>query len=229
VNRRLFSGALAILFSFTLAQAATFSTLQNSNLLFAAAVLVTNGVPGFTNPPARLMVSAVATNSSQGGHVGLVNNQAWARRYDGPGNSYDSGSQVAVDRAGGVIVTGTSSGPGTGYDFATVKYAKDGTALWTNRYDGPGHQGDSANYLALDGADNVYAAGDSIGLGTGPDLTVIKYSSDGVPAWTNRYNSSGTNFDYPAGFAVDAAGNVVVAIGAFVEAPEFTTIKYDTV
>jgi hypothetical protein len=175
------------------------------------------------------MVSGVSAASAQGGSISLVNTQVWVRRYNVPGNSYDAAMQVVVHGAGNVIVTGESPGQGTDFDFATVKYANDGTALWTNRYDGPAHQRDVASFVAVDGADNVYVAGDSVGLDTGPDLAVIKYSSNGVPVWTNRYNSSGTNYDFPVGLAVDAAGNVVVAAGSFyAAAPEFTTLKYDT-
>jgi WD40 repeat protein len=50
--------------------------------------------------------------------------QAWARRYNGPGNGDDAGAWVAVSPAGGrVFVTGHSGGATTGPDYTTIGYS----------------------------------------------------------------------------------------------------------
>lgn len=48
----------------------------------------------------------------------------WYRSFDGPGHGTDVGYSVIVDAGGNVHVMGGSTGNGTGYDFATIKYSQ---------------------------------------------------------------------------------------------------------
>ena len=50
--------------------------------------------------------------------------EQWAATYDGPGNSTGTAEAIAVDDSGNVYVTGSSTGLGTNYDYATIKYAE---------------------------------------------------------------------------------------------------------
>lgn len=47
----------------------------------------------------------------------------WAKRYDGPANSFDNALAIALYN-NDVYVTGLSSGVGTGFDIATIKYSQ---------------------------------------------------------------------------------------------------------
>src|ERR1051325_8585353 len=155
----------------------------------------------------------------------------WTNRYNGPGNSYDQAYGVAVDGSDSVIVTGSSWGSGSYPDYATIKYSSAGVALWTNRYNGPGNGLDSANAVAVDGSNNVIVTGYSDGDGSSEDYATIKYSSAGVPVWTNRYNGPGSGADYAYAVAVDGSNNVIVtgsSTGSGI-GYDFATIKYSYV
>jgi uncharacterized delta-60 repeat protein len=137
----------------------------------------------------------------------------WDARYNGPGNSRERASALAVDAAGNVYVTGASFDPYTGYDYATAKYNTAGVVEWVVRYTGFGNSFDEPSDLAVDHFGNVYVTGSR---GT------VKYNKDGVLQW----------FDTQRGIAlaVDAAGNVYVTgeIFGFSTRIDYATIKYNS-
>jgi Big-like domain-containing protein len=210
------------------AQSISVSTLPDTPLYFAAMDLTTNGIPGLTNTAPRLMVSGVSLSSAHAGTVSLVTTQAWAQRYDGPLNWHDNPLKVVVDGMQNVIVSGYSFGSGFDNDFATVKYATDGTPLWTNRFDGPAGQDDLARQVAVDAAGNVFVVGESQVSSTVQDIVTIKYSPGGAMLWASHFNQHGTNFHQSSDLAVDAQGNSFVTMSSFYsdELP-FITVKYN--
>jgi len=68
--------------------------------------------------------------------------QLWVARYNGPANSRDDVSALAVDASGNVYVTGRSWGSTTEADYATIKYNSEGVEQWVTRYNDPGNSGD---------------------------------------------------------------------------------------
>jgi hypothetical protein len=99
--------------------------------------------------------------------------QLWLTRYDGPKGEDDLAVALAVSPRGNqVFVTGSSTGIGTGLDFATVAYkAATGDQVWVLRYDGPAHREDDAVAIgvSLDGR-SVFVAGTSSRGGTNSDF-----------------------------------------------------------
>lgn len=155
----------------------------------------------------------------------------WTNFFHGTGNQNDEATALAVDGGGNVYVTGYSTRAGSfSWDYATIKYSAAGAALWTNLFNGTGNGDDSPTALAVDASGNVYVTGDSIGSGSGYDYATIKYSSTGLPLWTNRFNGTANGNDFARALAVDASGNVFVTgnlVGSgFVS--DVATIKYST-
>jgi len=135
----------------------------------------------------------------------------WVSRYDGPSNFHDTPYAIAVDKDNNVFVTGGSSGVGTRYDYATVKYNPSGAQMWVMRYNGPANYNDVTKAIAVDDSGNVFVTGSSDGASSdNQDYATIKYNSDGVQQWLSRYDGSGGGDDAYA-MVLDENSNLFVA------------------
>lgn len=152
----------------------------------------------------------------------------WVRRYDGPENSEDRASALAVDNNGNVYVTGVSYSTGSFEDYATIKYKPNGDTLWVRRYNGPGNNFDQASALAVDTNGNVYVTGNSYSSGSAYDYATIKYNSFGDTLWVRLYNGPGNDYDQAKALAVDNSGNVSVTGWSYGSGGylDYATIKY---
>jgi uncharacterized delta-60 repeat protein len=163
--------------------------------------------------------------------------QQWEALYDGSLNSNEEVSDLAVDAAGNVYVTGK-----TGYfenGFATIKYTAEGREAWVDSVSGLDLIGnpDTRVRLALDDYGNVHVACSLYFRrdlqGTIPhdlDYTTVKYDPNGVEQWHVRYDESRAAFDQATAFAVGASGNIHVT-GASLDSNtigEYATIKYNS-
>jgi uncharacterized delta-60 repeat protein len=136
----------------------------------------------------------------------------WTRQIDGgAGSQIDSADAVAVDSEGGVLVTGTSAGPATGYadDVLTAKYSATGQLLWTRRFDGADQAWDFPYDLAATSDGGAVVAGHTEGPNSGADPLLLRYGPDGSLLWQNTKGTNGG--DSARGVVLDSAGNVYVA------------------
>ena len=156
--------------------------------------------------------------------------QLWAARYNGPANSDDQATDLAVDAAGNVYVTGSSAGSGSGQDYATVKYSSSGQQLWVARYNGPINTNDFARSVALDATGNTYVTGYSMSGGNGSqNYVTVKYDgSTGQQQWATTYNGPAGGNDVPVEVAVDATGNAYVTgySTGTIGTVDYATLKY---
>jgi len=130
---------------------------------------------------------------------------AWTNRFEGSPGGADQVRGLALDGAGNVLVTGFAIS--STYDYVTLKYAANGTPVWTNFFDGG--LDDEAHAVAVDTAGNVFVTGQSTS-GQYTDYLTLKYQADGTPVWTNRTSYSGPGNDSAKSIAVDASGDVYV-------------------
>jgi DNA-binding beta-propeller fold protein YncE len=187
-----------------------------------------------------------ATGSSDGGgttgfdvatvaYDPATGDELWAKRYNGPIDSDDAGTAVAVSPDGAkVFVTGYSDGgyPSPFFDYITLAYdASTGAKLWARRYDGPASGRDDAASVAVspDGA-AIFVTGESASSTSGDDYATIAYdASTGAKLWVGRYNGPGDLGDYAYVVVVSPDGTKVVVTGQSSGAvnPDMATVAYD--
>ena len=155
-------------------------------------------------------------------------NQLWAIRYNGPDNSDDSASTLAVDNLGNLYVAGVSFDSVTGNDYATVKYGPAGNQLWAERYNGPEDGDEEAFDLAIDSSGNVCVTGIGFSGITSADYLTVKYDPDGNRLWVARYDGPQNSDDNAYVLAIDSSGNIYVTGTSFGGATnyDYATVKY---
>ena len=131
-------------------------------------------------------VTGLTEGTTTGADIGTIAYDAatgakvWLRHYDGRAHMGDSARRLVVSPDGSrVYVAGYSQGAGTYADYATLAYeASAGTTVWTRLYDGPGHNEDYVDGLAVspDGT-SVFVTGGSFGDGTQEDYATLAYSA----------------------------------------------------
>jgi len=161
--------------------------------------------------------AAVATDST--GNVVAVgqidNRDPWIVKFNAAGTvlwqkkpgpaDLDQANGVAIDGAGNIIVSITTSYP---IDTWLLKYNAAGTLLWSRRYDSGSN--DFAFRVAVDRLGNVYTTGSTgpLASSTQRDAVLVKYSPAGVRLWAKIFGTD--QLDDCNGIAVDKDNNVLL-------------------
>ncbi|MBK8554213.1 MAG: T9SS type A sorting domain-containing protein [Ignavibacteria bacterium] len=83
----------------------------------------------------------------------------WHKIYDGGVQNTDWINDMTIDRDNNVIITGSSRGMGTSYDFFTIKYSPSSSELWQSRINDSTNTSDEGTTIALDSKQNVFVFG----------------------------------------------------------------------
>ncbi len=145
--------------------------------------------------------------------------ELWTQQIGTSGD--DSSSSVAVDSAGDVYISGTTSGSLEGTnagvnDAFITKFDSSGSELWTQQIGTSSI--DYSSSVAVDSAGNAYISGVTWGSleGTNTGLTdafLTKFDSSGSELWTQQIGTS--RFENGTSVAVDIAGNAYIASSTY--------------
>jgi hypothetical protein len=198
---------------------------------------------GVSPDGSTVFVTGDSTGSTSGSDYATVaydastGTQLWAKRYNGPGNSFDGARALGVSPDGSeVFVTGQSLGSTGAGDYATVAYdASTGTQLWVKRYNGAGIASDGATALGVspDGS-TVFVTGDNTVTGStsSADYATVAYdATTGAKLWVKRYNGPGNSFDGAGALGVSPDGSQVFVTGlstGSTSGTDYATVAYAT-
>jgi WD40 repeat protein len=106
--------------------------------------------------------------------------RGWVRHYNGPGNSYDAITSIALSPSGArLYVTGLSYGVTSGGDYGTVAYdSATGAREWNHRFNGAANSEDRAVSIVADpDGSKVFVTGGSFSSGgAGRDYATVAYA-----------------------------------------------------
>ncbi|MCH8824744.1 MAG: SBBP repeat-containing protein [Planctomycetes bacterium] len=140
--------------------------------------------------------------------------------------SYKASAHLVTDSQGAVYVSNSTLRVQK-TDIQTVKYAPDGTEVWTVTYDGPSENMDTSKGIIIDSAGDILVLGNSE-----CDFLVIKYdASDGSVIWVSQHDG-GECPESPTAFTTDDVGNIYVTGPSrppgFDHQEDFYTYKMDS-
>ncbi|GEM_PF-560205 len=161
--------------------------------------------------------------------------EQWVQFYDGPAHANDYPVAIEVDPRGNIIIGGVGKAQGTpgisesGQFYLIIKYDPDGNVKWTARYNGLTNVYDYLNDLKIDDQGNVYVTGESTSYSYWDrQFATLKYDSNGVFQWRNRYDSQGEDIDCASFLGLDRYRNVYVAGTSMkYSGTDIVLIKYD--
>jgi hypothetical protein len=126
----------------------------------------------------------------------------WTRQYNGAGSFQDIPTEIFMDQAGYMYVTGTSYGT-LERDYTTIKYDQAGNIVWQHRYDKSSHSSDWAIGMFLDHNENIWVTGrGNSGIGKKSDWVTLRYTPDGDTTLVEIFDGEGQGRDYAYDIAV---------------------------
>lgn len=137
---------------------------------------------------------------------------AWTNMVLTPANGSDKVYDIVRDAAGDFFLTGRiDSDPSFAADddLWVAKMNAAGTLVWNVSYGSGAGLEDRGSYIRVATSGNVYVTGRRWN-GADYDVLTVKYNASGAMQWAEVYDG-GNGGDEPAGLAIDAAENIIVA------------------
>lgn len=147
-----------------------------------------------------------------------------------PYNGNDEPSDMVVDNAGNVTITGKSDRDSTSItnnDCITFRLSSAGSLVWFTRFNAASNGDDEGVALDRDNSGNIFVCGTTFN-GTDNDILAIKYNSSGVQQW-NHTLDRGIGNDAAVDGVKDGGGNfLIAAVSDNLANKDFAVVKYNS-
>jgi len=142
----------------------------------------------------------------------------WTATYAGPGPLGDNDDvpwAMGLDADGNAYLTGISGASVAGEDeAATVKVLSTGAVDWFRRVSSPTGKAQGMDLAIHKASGQTWVTGMWQDAGSKPEVLLVNYTSDGIPAASAFTSVYGTG-SYGVAVTLDAAANVVVAWNSY--------------
>lgn len=155
----------------------------------------------------------------------------WQSVYNGPLNSFDQASGIALGPGGVLYVTGDTAGPDFYASVLMLKYElATGALLDSDIFISGTSTSEYGGSVAVDGFGGVYVAGGTGGDGT--DALILKFDAAGDLLWKRTWDGAAFepySLDSALHVRIDPNGDVVVLIHGVTASnqPDFVVVKYE--
>ena len=159
-------------------------------------------------------------------------NLIWHQRFTLDSLRTNLGIGINLDQTGNLYVIGTQvTPPPLPYKSFIVKFNNSGNVVWSVPYSGyaTGNKSIWGPVLSSDGNQIYYTVSTEDTVGTGINITTLKYNSSGVLEWAKVYNGGVQNSpNLASGIKLDKYQNIYVCGTGFYQTTgsDFTTLKY---
>ena len=202
-----------------------------------------DGIAHGTDLPAAVVlnrsctrVAVTGTTQGAGGDLDIVTAQydaagseIWHSFYASPGN--DQAFGLVSDKGDTLTVAGISDQSGQRKQYLLVRYAPDGSQLWTSLYAGQYAGEKILTGVALNAVEDIIVTG-VLTPSTNPDYLTVRFDhTTGAIRWEIKYDNTNHGSDYPIGLVVSPEGSIYVTGTSRYGSQDpfsFLTIKYDS-
>jgi uncharacterized delta-60 repeat protein len=97
---------------------------------------------------------------------------------------------------------------------------------WVALFEGHRVRNDRCQAVVVDDQGSCYVTGESVGDGSGFDMTTVKYDTEGNLQWESWYDGPASIHDFTHDIAIDSTGNVYVVGSSLAADYDYALIKY---
>ncbi len=142
--------------------------------------------------------------------------------------AFDQVTDMQVDAAGNIYITGGVMNTGQGYDFRTEMLDATLTSQWAVGYNGVANLNDMASALYIDSLGNIIVTGYTTTSAQGKDYLTIKYNASGNMQWAQTFNGTANGMDSASAVVVGGTNRIYVTGTSFNgSSNDYYTLRYD--